>query len=65
MFVAIDQEGGQLAPITKEISIGPGNMALAAIRDDAEAAQAAYENGRITGEELASIGITTLLCPGR
>lgn len=63
VFVAIDQEGGQLAPITKEISIGPGNMALAAIRDDAEAERAAYENGRITGEELASIGITTCFAP--
>lgn len=62
-FVAIDQEGGQLAPITQGVSIGPGNMALAAIRDDAEAERAAYENGRVTGEELASIGITTCFAP--
>lgn len=63
VFVAIDQEGGQLAPITKNISIGPGNMAIAAIRDDAEAEKFAFENGRITGEELASIGITTCFAP--
>jgi len=62
-FVAIDQEGGQLAPITQGVSIGPGNMALAAIRDDAEAEKAAYDNGRVTGEELASIGITTCFAP--
>ncbi len=62
-FVAIDQEGGQLAPITQGVSVGPGNMALAAIRDEAEAERAAYENGRVTGEELASIGITTCFAP--
>lgn len=63
VFVAIDQEGGQLAPITCGVSIGPGNMALAAIRDEKDAVEAAYENGRITGEELASIGITTCFAP--
>ncbi len=63
MFVAVDQEGGQLAPITKGVSVGPGNMALAAIRDEAEAGQAAYDNGRITGVELAAIGITTCFAP--
>lgn len=62
-FVAIDQEGGQLAPITQGVSIGPGNMALAAIRDEAEAERASFENGRITGEELAAIGITTCFAP--
>lgn len=62
-FVAIDQEGGQLAPITQGVSIGPGNMALAAIRDDKEAEKAAFENGRVTGEELAAIGITTCFAP--
>ncbi len=63
VFVAIDQEGGQLAPITQNISIGPGNMALAAIRDEGEAVKAAFDNGRITGAELASIGITTCFAP--
>ena len=63
VFVAVDQEGGQLAPITKGVSVGPGNMALAAIRDEAEAGQAAYDNGRITGVELAAIGITTCFAP--
>lgn len=63
VFVAIDQEGGQLAPITRGVSIGPGNMALAAIRDEKEAVAAAYDNGKITGEELASIGITTCFAP--
>lgn len=62
-FVAIDQEGGQLAPITQGVSIGPGNMALAAIRDDAAAEKAAYDNGFVTGEELAAIGITTCFAP--
>ncbi len=62
-FVAIDQEGGQLAPITQGVSIGPGNMALAAIRDEAEAEKAAFDNGRVTGEELAAIGITTCFAP--
>lgn len=63
VFVAIDQEGGQLAPITKGISIGPGNMALGAIRDEKEAEQAAFINGKITGEELSAIGITTCFAP--
>lgn len=63
VFVAIDQEGGQLAPITRDFSIGPGNMALAAIRDIEEAEKAAFANGRATGEELAAIGVTTCFAP--
>ena len=44
-FIAIDQEGGHLAPITNKISIGPGNMALGAIRENAE--KHAYERERL------------------
>ena len=63
VFIAVDQEGGQLAPITMGVSVGPGNMALGAIRDEKEAVAAAYTNGKITGEELAAIGITTCFAP--
>jgi beta-N-acetylhexosaminidase len=60
-FIAIDQEGGQLAPITKEFAIGPGNMALGAIRENGIVS--AYKMGKSTGEELASIGINTCFAP--
>ncbi len=60
-FIAIDQEGGQLAPITKKISIGPGNMALGAIRDGGE--KHAYSMGNITGKELKSAGIDVCFAP--
>lgn len=60
-FVAIDQEGGQLAPIAKGFSIHPGNMALGALGADGPAA--AYEMGRVTGLELAAIGITCCFAP--
>ncbi|MCX7655985.1 MAG: hypothetical protein N2Z76_05630 [Treponemataceae bacterium] len=61
-FVAIDQEGGQLAPITSGVSIHPGNMALAAIAEN-EAPGYAEKVGEITGKELASIGITCCFAP--
>jgi beta-N-acetylhexosaminidase len=61
-FIAIDQEGGQLAPITTGISIHPGNMALAAIAEN-EAPRYAEKAGEITGKELASIGITCCFAP--
>lgn len=60
-FIAIDQEGGQLAPITKKISIGPGNMALGAIRENAE--KHAYEMGKVTGKELKAIGVDVCFAP--
>ena len=60
-FIAIDQEGGQLAPITKKISIGPGNMALGAIRNNGE--DHAYSMGNITGKELKAQGIDVCFAP--
>ena len=60
-FIAIDQEGGQLAPITKGVSIGPGNMALAAIRENGP--DFAYKVGNITGKELKAIGIDVCFAP--
>ena len=60
-FIAIDQEGGQLAPITKGVCIGPGNMALAAIRENG--ADYAYKVGNITGKELKAIGIDVCFAP--
>jgi beta-glucosidase-like glycosyl hydrolase len=38
-------------------------MVLAAIRDDNEAEKAVFDNGQITGKELAAIGITTCFTP--
>ncbi|MBN1412072.1 MAG: hypothetical protein JW969_14610 [Spirochaetales bacterium] len=61
LLVAIDQEGGQLAPITKNISIHPGNMAIAAIPKNNE--EYAYKMGEITGSELKTIGINANLAP--
>lgn len=60
-FIAVDQEGGQLAPITKGVSIGPGNMALAAIKKDG--VKHAYQVGNITGKELKAIGIDVCFAP--
>ena len=60
-FIAVDQEGGQLAPITSGVSIGPGNMALAAIRNNGT--DYAYKLGNITGRELKAIGIDVCFAP--
>jgi beta-N-acetylhexosaminidase len=66
-FVAIDQEGGQLAAIAKGVTIHPGNMGLGAVRNAAggyaEGERAAFNMGRITGEELAAIGVTSCFAP--
>ncbi len=53
-FVAIDQEGGIVARITKGVTVWPGNMALGATGDSRLAA----EQARILARELRILGIT-------
>ncbi len=53
-FVAIDQEGGIVARITKGVTVWPGNMALGAAGD----ARLAADQARIMARELRILGIT-------
>ena len=53
-FVAIDQEGGIVARITKGVTVWPGNMALGAAGDSRLAA----DQARIMARELRILGIT-------
>jgi beta-N-acetylhexosaminidase len=58
-FVAIDQEGGMVSRIDKQVALAPGAMALGAARSE----EAAYETARITGRELRMMGINMNFAP--
>lgn len=58
-LIGIDQEGGQLIPITHGATELPGNMALGATRDPALAEQA----GRVMARELRALGINVNFAP--
>lgn len=59
LFISIDQEGGMVARIDKNISLSPGNMALGATRD----VEGVYEAARMTGLELRLLGINMNFAP--
>ncbi|MBI4832097.1 MAG: hypothetical protein HY801_11225 [Candidatus Lindowbacteria bacterium] len=59
LFIAIDQEGGAVARITDGVTVFPGNMALGATGSE----RFAREAGRITANELASLGINVNFAP--
>lgn len=58
-LIGIDQEGGQLNPITGGATELPGNMALGATRSPELAAQAGY----VLGRELRAMGINLNFAP--
>ncbi len=60
-LIAIDQECGQLAAVFRKQTVHPGTMAIGAIGEDAE--KNSYKLGRVTGDELRSIGIHWNLSP--
>ncbi len=60
-FIAVDQEGGQLAVIFRDVNIHPGNMALSAICKDEE--KYCYKAGMHTAIELKTLGININLAP--
>lgn len=59
LSIAIDQEGGMVARIDQDVTVMPGQMTLGA----AGKAEYAYEAGRISGMELAQLGITVNFAP--
>lgn len=59
LSIAIDQEGGMVARIDKDITVMPGQMTLGATGN----VDHAYEAGRISGMELAQMGITINFAP--
>jgi beta-N-acetylhexosaminidase len=58
-FIAVDQEGGEVARIGDSVPILPGNMALGATRSPELARRA----GRALGADLRRLGITMNLAP--
>lgn len=59
LWIAVDQEGGMVARIDREVALMPGNMALGA----AGSPELVYETARISGVELRSLGITLNFAP--
>ncbi|RAV06604.1 beta-N-acetylhexosaminidase [Paenibacillus sp. YN15] len=59
LWIAVDQEGGMVARIDRDVSPVPGNMALGA----AGGADLAYEAARISGVELRQLGISLNFAP--
>lgn len=59
LLIAVDQEGGMVARIDRDTALMPGNMAIGATRD----ASLAYEAARVSGAELAAMGITMNFAP--
>jgi beta-N-acetylhexosaminidase len=57
--LAVDQEGGHITRIGEPLTAFPGNMALGATRSP----ELAYAVARATGQELAALGIDTVLAP--
>lgn len=58
-LISLDQEGGMVNRITDGVVLSPGNMAIAATRDENQAREAGY----IVGRELRSLGINMNLAP--
>ncbi|MFD2613888.1 glycoside hydrolase family 3 protein [Paenibacillus gansuensis] len=59
LVIAVDQEGGMVSRIDRDVTLIPGAMALGAARD----AEAVYETARISGRELRQLGITMNFAP--
>ncbi len=59
LLIAVDQEGGTVARIRRSATVFPGNFALGF----AGTAEDAFLQGRITGAELADMGINMNLAP--
>ncbi|NLG83016.1 MAG: beta-N-acetylhexosaminidase [Firmicutes bacterium] len=59
LFIAVDQEGGNLSPLRGRVTSLPGNMGLAATGDPA----AAYYAGRRTAVELRGLGFNLVFAP--
>ena len=59
LLIAVDQEGGVVARLTRGFTIFPGNKALGMTSNDALAEQAAFA----IGEELNAVGVNFNLSP--
>jgi beta-N-acetylhexosaminidase len=59
LWIAVDQEGGMVARIDRQVALMPGNMALGA----AGSPELVYETARISGVELRSLGINLNFAP--
>ena len=59
LFIAVDQEGGNVARLQAPVTVFPSNMALGATRSPAFVEQAAA----FTAQSLASLGVTVNFAP--
>src|SRR5690606_10067217 len=59
LSIAIDQEGGMVARIDRDVTVMPGQMTLGAVGS----AKYAYDAGKISGMELAQLGIRFTFAP--
>ncbi|WP_058301248.1 beta-N-acetylhexosaminidase [Gorillibacterium timonense] len=59
LFIAIDQEGGMVSRIDRDVTLIPGAMALGA----AGSAELAYQTAKISGRELRLLGINVNFAP--
>lgn len=59
LFIAIDQEGGNVVRLEKGATVLPGNLALGATRSQALAEKA----GELTAIELAAVGVNLNFAP--
>src|SRR5690606_10075786 len=59
LWIAVDQEGGMVARIDRDVAVMPGNMALGAARD----AGLAYETALASARDLRRMGIKFNLAP--
>lgn len=59
LFIAVDQEGGNVVRISRGALVLPGNMALGATRS----AQLAYDAGKAQAEDLKLLGFNMNLAP--
>lgn len=58
-FIALDQEGGMVTRLEQDAANMPGAMAIAATGN----IENCYEAGKITGEQLKSVGVNFNLAP--
>jgi beta-N-acetylhexosaminidase len=65
LHVVVDQEGGAVTRFERECTVFPGNLTLGALaaNDRSEALALARQWGRVSGRELASLGIDGNLAP--
>ncbi len=59
LWIAVDQEGGTVARIDRDITVMPGNMALGAAREPFYA----YDTAHASGSDLLRMGINLNLAP--